>query len=110
MEKEYIALVSGSFGIKGIENGFSFRAKDGMPCELTITPHMEIHKGKVILTANYDLKVNGYFYTYGSSHGKSGEAELETFGKLYMILQSRYNAQIEKEKKAMYEYVESLNK
>jgi hypothetical protein len=109
MDKAYKAIVSKSYCIKRIENGFSFRTTDDRPCELTIKPDLEIYKGEVLLSAYYSLQVSGHRYTHGKSRDESHwKKELDEFGKMLEILEKRFYEQVEKEKKLMYNFVDSL--
>lgn len=66
MDKAYKKIVEKSYCIKKVEYGFSFITSDDRPCELTIVPELEIHKGKALLSASYELKISNYSYTYGN--------------------------------------------
>jgi hypothetical protein len=110
LDKAYKAIVEKSFDIKKIEHGFSFRTTDNRPCELTIEPRLEIHKGEVLLSAWYGLKVSGYFYTYSQSRGDNFKEELAQFAHMYEILRNRQGVRVEDERHLMCNFVDSLRK
>lgn len=108
MDKAYKILAEKSFNIKRIKHGFSFQSVDDAICKLTIEPNLEIYKGEALLTANYNLSISGYQYSYGSSKSSFGEKELQNFAKMHQIIENKYDEETENKEKHMYNFVRKL--